>query len=79
MLTTSTPPISNPNPFARINHTGAVMQKSFQKNGMTLATRIYWRIAGRFNQVRAGRARAAARVFEARAEKFLARFKGGRT
>ncbi|MCW2305035.1 hypothetical protein M2324_003450 [Rhodovulum sulfidophilum] len=46
---------------------------------MTLAIRIYWRIAGRFNQVRAGRARAAARIFEARAEKFLARFKGSRT
>ncbi|WP_245943230.1 hypothetical protein [Rhodovulum viride] len=45
-------------------------------HGMTLAIRIYWRIAGRFNQLRAGRARAAARVFEARAEKFLARFKG---
>ena len=38
-----------------------------------------WRIFARFNQVRAARARTAARRFERRAEKFFQRIKGARS
>jgi hypothetical protein len=38
--------------------------------------RLLWRIAARWNALRARRAYAAAAVFQARAEKFFRRIKG---